>query len=116
MHLRALPRSFYHVSRLHIVDLSPKAQERLRWLRVWEALRAQGLSADEASAVLEISRATLFRWRRRMERDGPQGLEARSRRPRRRRRPTWSPELAQAVLRLREERPRWGKDKLAPPP
>src|SRR3989304_5892341 len=25
---------------------------------------------------------------------------------------TWSPELAEAVLRLREEYPRWGKDKL----
>lgn len=114
MQLRALPHAFYHAARLHILDLSPEAQEKLRWLRAWEALRAQGLSSDQASAVLEIPRSTLFRWRRRMERDGPQGLEARSRRPRRRRRPTWSPELAQSVLRLREERPRWGKDKLTP--
>jgi hypothetical protein len=39
-------------------------------------------------------------------------LEDRSRRPKRLRQPTWSSALAQAVLELREERPRWGKDKL----
>jgi len=39
-------------------------------------------------------------------------LEDRSRRPKRRRGPTWRPELAEAVLRLREQYPRWGKDKL----
>ena len=32
--------------------------------------------------------------------------------PRRLRQPTWSPELALAVLHLREQYPRWGKDKL----
>ena len=37
-----------------------------------------------------------------------------SRRPTRVRRPMWSVELAQWVLGLREEYPRWGKDKLAP--
>ena len=39
-------------------------------------------------------------------------MEGRSHRPRRVRQPTWSRELAWAVLEMREERPRWGKDKL----
>jgi len=39
-------------------------------------------------------------------------LEDRSRRPNHRRKPTWGLELAQAVLRLREQYPRWGQDKL----
>lgn len=43
---------------------------------------------------------------------GPKRLEDKSRRPKRLRRPTWSVELAQAVLRLRGKYPRWGKDKL----
>jgi len=61
---------------------------------------------------LGLPRSTLYRWQRRLERDGPEGLEARSRRPRHCRQATWSPELAQVVLKLREEYPRWGKDKL----
>ena len=40
-------------------------------------------------------------------------MEERSHRPRRLRQPTWSRELALAVLHLREQYPRWGKDKLA---
>ena len=59
-----------------------------------------------------LPRSTLYRWQRRLERDGPEGLEARSCRPRHCRQATWSPELAQVVLKLREEYPRWGKDKL----
>ncbi|MEK7848602.1 MAG: integrase core domain-containing protein, partial [Chloroflexota bacterium] len=39
-------------------------------------------------------------------------LESRSHRPKHLRQPTWSPELAQTVLKLREQYPRWGKDKL----
>jgi len=61
---------------------------------------------------LDIPRPTLYRWQGRLKEQGPQGLEERSRRPKRRRQPTWSPELSQAVLKVREHYPRWGKDKL----
>ena len=59
-----------------------------------------------------ISRQTFYRWRRRYRPKDLTTLEGRSHRPQRLRKPTWSVELAQAVLALREERPRWGKDKL----
>lgn len=39
-------------------------------------------------------------------------LEARSHRPHRVRRPTWSAAAAERLLALRRENPRWGKDKL----
>jgi len=107
-----LPSAFYHILRHPPPDLSPKAQERLRLLSCWQALRSQGLTSTEASYVLGLARPTLYRWRRRLQGDGPRGLEARSRRPHRRRQPTWRPELAQVVLGLRERYPRWGKDKL----
>ena len=61
---------------------------------------------------MDIPRPTLYRWQGRLKEQGPQGLEERSRRPKRRRQPTWSPELSQAVLKVREHYPRWGKDKL----
>jgi transposase InsO family protein len=55
---------------------------------------------------------THYRWQKRFKKEGARGLEEKSRRPKNLRRPTWSVELAQAVLHLREEYPRWGKDKL----
>ena len=55
---------------------------------------------------------THYRWQKRLKEEGPRGLEEKSWRPKNLRRPTWSAELAQEVLDLREQYPRWGKDKL----
>lgn len=112
MRVKGLPRGFYHVSRHPPPDLSPEAKERLRYLRCWEALRGKGCGSQEASLALETSRSSLYRWQKRLREQGPVGLEAKSRRPKRRRQPTWSWGLSQAVLELRQEYPRWGKDTL----
>lgn len=77
---------------------------RLDAVRRWRRARAAGLSADDAAEAVGVSRATLYRWARR-----PEPL---SRRPRRLRRPQWSPALAQAVEELRADNPMWGKRKL----
>ena len=51
-----------------------------------------------------------LRWQKRLKEKGPKGLEEESRCPKRHRQPTWSPELAQAVLKLRAACPPafWG--------
>ncbi|OGO03394.1 MAG: hypothetical protein A2Y72_02060 [Chloroflexi bacterium RBG_13_53_26] len=112
MRVFGLPRVIGRVSKLGYAELSDDARERLRYVSCFQSLRKQGLSASKASEVMGISRATLYRWEKRLEEEGLRGLEDRSRRPKRTRKPTWSPELAQAVLALREQYPRWGKDKL----
>ena len=60
-----------------------------------------------------ISRQTFYRWKRRYDPQALGTLEDRSHRPHHRRRPTWTPEQAERVRRLRQPYPRWGKDKLA---
>jgi transposase InsO family protein len=105
------PRSFFYVSRNSTVELSAKAAERLRWVKAWRALTANGLSSQQAAEALQLSRATLYRWERRMKDQGLRGLEDRSRRPKNCRRPQWSPELSEAVQKYREQYG-WGKEKL----
>lgn len=61
-----------------------------------------------------ITPQTFYRWKRRYDPERLESLEEKSRRPRRVRQSTASPELVEAVLELREANPRWGKDKLAP--
>jgi transposase InsO family protein len=73
---------------------------------------AHGRNARLTCRHFGISPDTFYRWKRRFNPHNLRSLEDRPSRPRRRRQPTWSPELAEAVLRLREEYPRWGKDKL----
>jgi putative transposase len=106
------PRSFFYVARHGPIELSAKAADRLRWLKAWHALREQGLTSQQASDTLHFSRATLYRWDHRLKAEGLRGLEERSRRPRRFRRRQWTPELAEAVLQIREEYG-WDKVKLA---
>lgn len=93
------------------VQLSRAGKQRLKWMRWYEGhdrrLRA-------TCRHFGISTATFRLWYGRSTRDGMTGLEERSRRPRQVRQPTWSCERERAVLRLREQYPRWGKDKLAP--
>jgi transposase InsO family protein len=60
-----------------------------------------------------ISRQSFYHWWRRFDPLDLTTLEDRSHRPHRRRQPTWTPALADRVLALRHQYPRWGKDKLA---
>ncbi len=107
-----LPRSFYKAGAMHPAELSAKAAERLRQVELWLELRLRGMSSEDASRLLRIARSKLYRWHKRLEQHGPSGLEDGSRAPKRRRQPTWPGELAAAVLALRTQYPRWGKDKL----
>jgi transposase InsO family protein len=71
-----------------------------------------GRNARRTCRHFDLSPQTFYRWWRRYQPQDLTTLEAHSRRPRRRRQPTWSPALAAAVRALRQQYPRWGKDKL----
>jgi putative transposase len=96
-----------HLAKLQ--EISREARLRLHWMDYYKA--------HEENAALTcrhfgISRQTFYRWKRRYDPKNLKTLESRSHRPRRTRQPTYSIELVKAVVKLREEYPRWGKDKL----
>ncbi len=90
------------------VELSAKELDRWRALVVWQATGNVALACQ----TFGLSRATLYRWRARFDPHDLTSLKERSRRPHRLRTPRWSLTLLQAVRRLRQQYPRWGKDKL----
>ena len=83
-----------HLARFQ--ELSKKARQRLKW---FDYYKSRGCNARLTCHYFGISPQTFYRWKRRYN-------------PRHLRRPTYSIELVEAVLKLREEYPRWGKDKL----
>lgn len=91
-------------------ELSAAAKRRLKWMDYY---RECGGNARLVCRHFDLSPQTFYRWRRRYNPKDLTTLEGRSRRPRRLRQPTWSAELERAVLELRRQYPRWGKDKLA---
>ena len=93
-----------------IREISREAGKRLKW---FDFYYSHGGNARLTCRYFGISPQTFYRWKRRYDPGHLESLEGRSHKPKRLRRPTWSHELAQEVHRLREEYPRWGKDKLA---
>jgi transposase InsO family protein len=112
MRLVGLPKPFYYFSKHKPVALSAAADQKMQKLKLWEVLKQNGIKDPQISQLLRVSRASLYRWRSRLRKKGPKGLEAKSRRPHRIRKPAWSSELVECVQELREEYPSWGKDKL----
>lgn len=100
------------VSRLARLQVEPskKARQRLKWLDYYNS---HNHNARLTCRHFDISPQTFYRWKRRYNPKHLESLEERSHRPQHVRQPTYSTELVQAVLKLREEYPRWGKDKLA---
>jgi transposase InsO family protein len=90
--------------------LSHAARRRHKWFQYWERHHH---NVSLTCRYFGISRQTFYDWKPRYEQQGPRGLEDRSCRPRRVRQRTWSLELIARVKVLREQYPRWGKDKLA---
>ena len=92
-----------------IQELSREATKRVKWFDYYYSHRH---NARLTCRYFGISPQTFYRWKHRYDPKSLGSLEGHSCRPRKVRRPTYSPELVEAVLKLREEYPRWGKDKL----
>jgi putative transposase len=90
-------------------ELSRNAQLHLQWMTHY---LTHGRNVVFTCRHFGISRQSFYRWWRRYDPHVLTTLEDRSRRPHRLRRPTWSPQQSAAVLALRRQYPRWGKDKL----
>ena len=92
-----------------LTDLSKEARLRLKW---FDYYFAHGENGRLTCRHFDISPQTFYRWKKRYSEKHLASLEGRPHRPRRVRRPEYSGELFEAVRALREQYPRWGKDKL----
>jgi transposase InsO family protein len=114
MRIHCIPKEFIYLVKHKPVKISAAADQRMQKLNLWKTLKTKKVSDQEISKLLRVSRATLYRWQKRMNEKGPKGLEEKSRRPHRVRSPIWwGTDLSEAVMELREEYPGWGKDKIA---
>lgn len=94
----------------HTSDLSREAQRRLKW---FDYYKANDHNARKTCRHFDISPDTFYRWKHRYDSKNIRTLEDHSRKPKHVRQHTWSGEMEQAVLDLRNEYPRWGKEKIA---
>ena len=104
---RVLPRSWSRSLERIPPPLSPMAKQRLHWVD-FSHKHGVALAAEAAG----ISARTIKRWRAAVRTHGPAGLEPRSRSPKRRRGPRWTPAQLEAVRALRCSEAGRGKGKV----
>lgn len=92
-----------------IANISPEANKRLKWFDYYERVER---NARLTCRHFDISPQTFYRWLRRYDPKDLKTLESHTHRPKHVRQPTYSSALVNAVLKVREAYPRWGKDKL----
>jgi len=89
---------------------NPAVQARLQKLRQVEAFRKHRMSWPEIQSLVGISRATYYRWQRRLKEEGLKGLAPKPRRPRHlRQKVCWTPDLLVRIEALRKQHPTWGR-------
>ncbi len=91
---------------------SEEASARLKKLKLFDRLKAQGRSVALSLQAITWSKATYYRCLKRYWQQGIRGLEARSCRPQKLRQRQGSRQQRQAVLPLRKRTPLWGKRKI----
>lgn len=98
------------LARKPALELSRGARARLKWLDYYYS---HGRKAALTCRYFGISRTTFYRWKARFNPKDLSSLEDRPSRPKRKRPRSWTTSEIEAVRHLRQEHPRWGKDKLA---
>ena len=93
-------------------SLSQVARFRLEKIKPFKLLQSEGVSVETALTVIQVKRATFYRWYSAFNKLGPRGLEPQSKRPKTIRKSQWSRALEQHILALRRQFPLWGKKTL----
>ena len=105
-----VPRVRY-ISRITQADVTTGAKRRLAWMDYY----AKTGNARLTCRHFGIAPDTFYRWKQRYQPHNLKSLEdePKTRRPQRLRTPTTPIAVVERVLSLREQYPRWGKEKLA---
>lgn len=103
-----LPKASFVASLARRTDISKEAKKRLKWFDYYQRKGNARLTCR----YFGISPQTFYRWKRKFNPSNLTTLESKSSKPLRVRQPEAPVEVVERIRQLREEYPRWGKDKL----
>ena len=114
MQIKGLHKNIYKLSS-YVLSQEKREESRKKYelpVRRWQQLKYEGVSDATCQKILGVSRATYYRYKKRL-RDLAKGVVPDSKRPKCLRKPLWGESEKQVVLRLRRANPTYGKAKLA---
>ena len=108
-----LHKKLYQLNRIDESEYSKEAFKRYENLRLYSKLRSEGCSKGTALEAIGMSRSTYYRWLKRYNELGLDGLEEKSKKPHNVRTAQWTKETEKLVLKVRRKYRLWGKYKLS---
>jgi transposase len=84
-------------------------RKRLKWIEHYQKHQNARLTCR----YFGISPTTFYKWKKRNEKYGLEGLKDRSKKPHRVRKPQTEPELELLIIAVREKYPTWSKEKIS---
>jgi hypothetical protein len=105
-------KTHYHVSKINGIDLSEKAHDRLKKLDSIALLLSEGCHEEVALQAVRLKRSNYYRYKKRLNEFGPEGLEDENKRPLNVRKVTYTRKVEQRVYHLRKKHSLWGKQKI----
>ena len=112
MQIKSLRIKSYRSWRIDERNITEVAKFRFKKLKHFWMLREQQCRESTIFQIIEVKRATIYRWQSSYKQNGLYGLNPQSRAPHNKRKTTWSKQLEQQVLHLRKQYPVWGKETL----
>ncbi len=107
---------YLRLNKIYNIPCSNKHQEsekKKKKLDLYNKLISEGCYKKTSLEVIEISRATYFRWKKKYKEQGLDGLKNKSRCPFMVRKPTWDYHTEKLVISIRRKYKLWGKYKIA---
>lgn len=115
MQIKYLNNSVYKLYNYACVQTikSEQIEKRKKYLGDWEILKVRKVPDKEIAKITGISRATYYRLKKIFRLYGMQGLEKKSKRPKKFRQSKIPKETKEIVLNIRRNNPTYGKEKIA---
>ena len=87
----------------------PNVKKRLKWFEYYKKTN----NARKTCRYFGVSPTTFYKWKKRYEKYGIEGLKDKSKRPHRVRKPQIEPEVEELIITIREKYPTWSKEKIS---
>lgn len=114
MQIKGLHKNIYRLSSYALSQEKLEAYRKKyeKPVNLWKKLKSEAVSDQTCQQVVGISKASYYRYQRRLQ-DLARGILPPSKRPRFLRKPLWGESEKQQVLSIRRENPTYGKAKIA---
>ena len=96
-------------SKIKSIKLSREVKLRLKWIQYYQKTR----NISKTCRYFGISRTTFYKWYKRYQKEGIEGLYDRPKTPKNKRKPTVRNKYQQIIIKVRKKHPTWSKEKIA---